>query len=136
VTIFHNSTNSLHKKFYQTFNALIQNLMLFLCRFHCEIASGQIQIKRRKKISTSTQQHEMLYTDSKNLLVLSFTVISRYNNCCTDGSSSPGNYGYRIKRRLFDFSVQVSRSSRNRVELPASLQGGETTDRPGYEVVL
>jgi hypothetical protein len=36
--------------------------------------------------------HEILYTGSQDMLVLSRTVASRYYNCCTDGSTSPGNY--------------------------------------------
>jgi hypothetical protein len=30
------------------------------------------------------------------VLVLSSTVTSCYYNCCTDGSTSPGNYGYPL----------------------------------------
>jgi hypothetical protein len=30
------------------------------------------------------------------MLVLSSTVASLYYNCCTDGSTSPGNYGYPL----------------------------------------
>jgi hypothetical protein len=37
---------------------------------------------------------EILYTDSQDMLVLSSTVVSRYYNCCTDSSTSLGNYGY------------------------------------------
>jgi hypothetical protein len=44
------------------FLTFAHNLMLFLCRIHREITSGQI--KGRKKIITSTQLHEMLCTDS------------------------------------------------------------------------
>jgi hypothetical protein len=49
-----------------------QNLMLFLCRIHRKIASGQIHDSKEKdvKISTSTQPREMLYTDSQDMLVL------------------------------------------------------------------
>jgi hypothetical protein len=35
-----------------------------------------------------------LYTDSQAMLVPSFSIASRYYNCCTDGSTGPGNYGY------------------------------------------
>jgi hypothetical protein len=45
-------------------------------------------------ISTSIQLHVILDTDSKDMLVLSSTVVSCYYNCCTDGSTSPINYGY------------------------------------------
>jgi hypothetical protein len=34
-----------------------------------------------------------MYTDSQDVLVLS-TLASRYCNCCTDGSTRPGNYYY------------------------------------------
>jgi hypothetical protein len=30
------------------------------------------------------------------MLVLLSAVVSHYYNCCTDGSTSPGNYGYRL----------------------------------------
>jgi hypothetical protein len=66
----------------------------FLC---CEIASGQMHDSKKKKdikISMSTQLREILYTDSQDMLVLSSAVVSRYNKCCTDGSTSPGNYRY------------------------------------------
>jgi hypothetical protein len=33
--------------------------------------------------------HEVLYTDSQDMLVLSFTIVSHYYNCSTDGSTSP-----------------------------------------------
>jgi hypothetical protein len=45
-------------------------------------------------MSTSNQLGEILYTDSQDMLALSSTVASHYYNCCTDGSTSPGNYGY------------------------------------------
>jgi hypothetical protein len=57
----------------------------------------QLQIKGRKKISTSTQLREMLYTNSQDMIVLSTTVASRYYNCCTNGSSSPGNCGHNAR---------------------------------------
>jgi hypothetical protein len=38
----------------------------------------------------------MLYIDFQNMLVLTFTVASRYYNCCTDGGTNPGNYGYPL----------------------------------------
>jgi hypothetical protein len=49
--------------------------------------------KRMWTISTSTQLHQTLYADSQDVLVLLFTVALRYYSCCTDGSTSPGNYG-------------------------------------------
>jgi hypothetical protein len=54
-----------------------------------------LQIKGCKEITTSTPWHEIEYTDSKGTPVLSSTVASHYHNCCTDGSTSPGNYGYQ-----------------------------------------
>jgi hypothetical protein len=47
-------------------------------------------------MSTSTQLNEILHTDSQEMPVLSSTVASRYYNCYTDGSSSPGNCGYPL----------------------------------------
>jgi hypothetical protein len=41
----------------------------------------------------STQLREILYTDSHYMLVLSSFVPSSYYECCSDGSTSPGNYG-------------------------------------------
>jgi hypothetical protein len=38
----------------------------------------------------------MLYTDFKDMIVLSSTVATRYYNCYTDASSSPGNYGFPL----------------------------------------
>jgi hypothetical protein len=52
--------------------------------------------KKDAKIRTSTQLRQSLNIDSQGMLVLSSTVASRYYNCCTDGSTSPGNYGYSI----------------------------------------
>jgi hypothetical protein len=43
-----------------------------------------------------TQLHEILYTDSQDMLVLSSNIASRYYNYCTDDSTSPGNYGYAV----------------------------------------
>jgi hypothetical protein len=41
----------------------------------------------------STQLHKILYTDFQDMLVISSIVSLCYYNCCTDGSTSPGNYG-------------------------------------------
>jgi hypothetical protein len=48
-----------------------------------------------------TKLHESFYTDSQDMLVLSSAIASCYCKYCTDGSTSPGNYGYPIviKRR-------------------------------------
>jgi hypothetical protein len=35
-----------------------------------------------------------MYTVPQDLLILSRTVVSRYYNCSTDGSTSPGNYRF------------------------------------------
>jgi hypothetical protein len=48
------------------------------------------------KISRSTQLCEILYTDSQAMLLPSSIVASCYCNCSTDGSTSPGNYGYPL----------------------------------------
>jgi hypothetical protein len=37
----------------------------------------------------SAQMHEILYTESQDMLVLSSTVALHCYNCCTDGSTSP-----------------------------------------------
>jgi hypothetical protein len=42
----------------------------------------------------STQLREILDPDSKDVLVLSSIVASRYYNFCTDDSTSHGDYGY------------------------------------------
>jgi hypothetical protein len=47
-------------------------------------------------MNTSTHLREILYIDSKDMLVLASTVASSYYNCCTDGNTSPGNYGYEL----------------------------------------
>jgi hypothetical protein len=73
----------------ELFSRITQNLTLFICRIHREIASGQIHDS-----NTSTQLREILYTDSQDILVLMFTVSLRYYNCCTDDSTSPENCGY------------------------------------------
>jgi hypothetical protein len=89
-------------------------LPLFFCH---EIASGQTHDCKQKdvKLSTSTQLREILYTDSQDMLVLSSTVVSRYYNCCADGSISPGNYGYLlfaviadilyVRNRFFNYNI-------------------------------
>jgi hypothetical protein len=45
--------------------------------------------KRTQKIGTSIQMREILYTLSRDMLVLLSTIASRYYNCCTVGSTSP-----------------------------------------------
>jgi hypothetical protein len=42
----------------------------------------------------STQLGEILYTDSQEMLLQSSAVALHYYNCCIDGSTSRGNYGY------------------------------------------
>jgi hypothetical protein len=73
-------------------------LMLFLCQIRQKSHQARYTTpnKRTWRISTSTYLHEILCTDSQDMLVLSSTVASRYYNCCTDGSTSPGNYGYPL----------------------------------------
>jgi hypothetical protein len=52
--------------------------------------------KKDVNISTSIQLHEILYTDSQNMYVLSSTVPSRYYNCCTVTSTSLRNHAYPL----------------------------------------
>jgi hypothetical protein len=59
----------------------------------------RLQIKD-VKIPMSTQLHEIMYTDSQEILVLSSIVASRYNYC-TDDSARPGNYGYALVHTIF-----------------------------------
>jgi hypothetical protein len=56
-----------------------------------------------REIGTCFQLRELLYTDSQDMLVLSSTLVSRQNNCCTDGSPSIGNCGCRNLVRLQKF---------------------------------
>jgi hypothetical protein len=48
-----------------------------------------------QKTSAPTQVFETLHSDSQDMLVLSFTVVSYYI-CCTHSSISPRNYGYSL----------------------------------------
>jgi hypothetical protein len=59
---------------------------------NCTRPDTRLQIIICKQISMSTQLCEILYTDSQDMLVLSFTVASRYNTFCTNGSSNPGKW--------------------------------------------
>jgi hypothetical protein len=52
--------------------------------------------KRTTQIRTSTELREILYTDFQDMLVLSSIVALRYYKCCTDGSTSAGNYGWHL----------------------------------------
>jgi hypothetical protein len=87
-----------------------QNLMHTCCRIHREIASGhtRLRLKGHKKISTSTQLLEILYSDTQDVLVLLSTIALRYYNCCTDSSTSPRSCGhsllirYTMYRPVFD----------------------------------
>jgi hypothetical protein len=45
--------------------------------------------KRTYEISTFTQLHETMYTDSQDMLVLPSTATLCYYNCCTHGSIIP-----------------------------------------------
>jgi hypothetical protein len=49
---------------------------------------SRLHIKGHKKIGTPTHLLEILYSDTKGMLVLSSTVASHCNNCCTDGSTN------------------------------------------------
>jgi hypothetical protein len=44
----------------------------------------------------ATQLCDILYSNSQDMLVLSSTILSPCYDCCTDGSTSPGNYGYHL----------------------------------------
>jgi hypothetical protein len=55
-----------------------------------------LQIKGCKKLAHAPSSTWILYSDCQDLLVLSSTVASRYYYCCTDGSTSPGKYGYPL----------------------------------------
>jgi hypothetical protein len=55
----------------------------------------------------STQLREILYTDSENMLVLSYTVALSYYDCGTYGITSPGNYGYRLARSVYVSSTSI-----------------------------
>jgi hypothetical protein len=76
------------------FPRFAQNLMHTHCYFIGSImkshkARYRTPNKRKQKISTSTQLHEMLYIDFQGRLLLSSIVASRYYNYSTDGSTSP-----------------------------------------------
>jgi hypothetical protein len=64
----------------QSFPRFSQNLLPFLCRIHCEIASGQINDPKYMDvtISISIKLREILYTDSQDMLVLSSTIASLF----------------------------------------------------------
>jgi hypothetical protein len=73
----------------------------------------------------------MLYTDSQDMPVLSSAVASRYYNCCTDGGTSPGNYGYPIvySERLWETIGELQVASMQQLESP-DLYQLYVTDRP------
>jgi hypothetical protein len=54
-------------------------------------------------MSTSSYLGEILYS----MLVLSYTVASRYYSCCTDGSTSFENYGYPLVNTLCEQNGKV-----------------------------
>jgi hypothetical protein len=66
------------------------------------------------KIIISTQLREILYTDSEDMLVrvLPSIVASGYHNCCTDDSTSSGNYKelYVYSPILFGIPLSLSLS--------------------------
>jgi hypothetical protein len=62
--------------------------------FLCQVHRIRLPYKMTSKINTSAQVRSTLYTNSEQMLVLPSTVESRYYNCCRDGSTSLGNYGY------------------------------------------
>lgn len=40
-----------------------------------------------------THLRVIFYTDSQGMVVLTFTIVVRYYNCCSDGSTGPENFG-------------------------------------------
>jgi hypothetical protein len=82
------------------FPRLAQNFMLLLCPIHRKIPSSQIHDSKSKKSACPPMLHEILYTDSQDMLVLSPTVASRYCDCCTDGRTSSRKYGLTCKRKM------------------------------------
>jgi hypothetical protein len=105
------------------FPSFPQNLMLFLCRIPCEIASGQIRdskIKECKKLASPPSWVQFCTLIPKICLVLSSTVVSHYYNCCTDGSTSLGNYRHPLLFSInytFTLSMQgINRTSFCRVK--------------------
>jgi hypothetical protein len=81
------------------------------------------------------------------MLVLSSTVASRYYNCCTDGSTSPGNYGYlRIDEPQFApkttqctfhcGNVIIQNGMIRDLQLPGNKDVGKMGKRATYLVIL
>jgi uncharacterized membrane protein len=76
------------------FPRFAQNLMHARCHIDRGIAADQIhdiQIKWCKNYHFHWAAWNFVHV-SQYMLVLTSTVASRYYNCCTDGSTSPGNY--------------------------------------------
>jgi hypothetical protein len=69
--------------------------LLLLCWIHCKWHQARYTTPK-KKGHKKTQLCEILYTDSQDMLVLPSNVASCYYNCCTDGSTSPRNYGHHL----------------------------------------
>jgi hypothetical protein len=80
------------------FPRFAQNLMLFLCRIHCEVASGQpdilLQIRGRKNQHDHPHAWNLARWFPRYATILPSTVASRCYNYSRDGSISPCNYGY------------------------------------------
>jgi hypothetical protein len=72
-----------------------------------------VTTKRVWKLPTSTQLRAIWHTASLDMVVLPSTGDSRDHNCCIDGGTSPGYFGYtlvldshgRIRRRYCDVIV-------------------------------
>jgi hypothetical protein len=81
--------------FVTLFQSFAQNLRLFHCRVDREIASGRMNDSKQEgiKISNPTWICGTLRTNSQDMIVPPHKVTSPYYNCCTYGSTSPGNYG-------------------------------------------
>jgi hypothetical protein len=55
-----------------------------------------ITTKRVWKLPTPTQLRATWHTDSLDMVVLPSTGVSRYQNCCIDGGTSPEYFGYTL----------------------------------------
>jgi hypothetical protein len=74
--------------------------------FYAVPVSDPSRNRKDLRICTPTQLREIVYTDSQDMLVLSYSVASHYYNCCTDGNTNPVSYGYpRSYRTYCDYAA-------------------------------
>jgi hypothetical protein len=52
-----------------------------------------VHIASKVGLQKRTQPRKIICIDSQDMLTPSSAIASRYYNCCTDGSTSPGNHG-------------------------------------------